>query len=164
MRPRITPLLAGLAIAALACAPTDPPAPTVDLAAEDQAVRAVSMRWLELEKARDAAGIAALFVSDGMLIREKMAPVVGQAAIQTHIAGNHAENPSAAPHWATDRVEIAASGDLAVEHGTWSETGMGADGTGSDEGKYMTLYRKVNGMWMVVTDVALSTKPETAGS
>jgi uncharacterized protein (TIGR02246 family) len=120
------------------------------------------MRWLELARAKDAAGIAALFAEDGRLLRENAPPVMGPAAIQASEQQDITESPNAVPNWTTERVEVAASGDLAVEHGTYSITGLGADGSGSDEGAYVTVFRKVNGTWMIVTDASVSTRPAEA--
>jgi uncharacterized protein (TIGR02246 family) len=130
------------------------------MAAEEQAVRAISMQWLEYQNAKNIAGIAALFAEDGTLIREHEEPVVGQAAIEAHMTRNQTENPGRMSSWATDRVEVAASADLAAEYGTWSETGLGPNGTEEDHGRYVTIYRKVNGAWKVAADASLSTKPE----
>ena len=166
MRRSIFALTTGLAFAALACTSVESPPvePAVDLAAEEQAIRALSMRWLELEQARNAAGIAALFAEDGMLVRGEEQPVEGIGAIEASLAEDHAEDPTAVTTWSTDRVEVAAAGDLAVEHGTWSATGLGADGSGTDQGKYVTVYRKVNGTWKVVTDVSVSTQAAGAAT
>lgn len=78
-----------------ACAATT--APRIDTAAEEQAVRAVSMGLLELVKAKDAAGIAALFAEDGIWYREHGDPLVGPTAIQAYFAdiGNSTQ-PAAA--------------------------------------------------------------------
>ena len=62
------------------------------------------------------------------------------------------------------RVEVAASGDLAVEYGTWSETGLGPNGTEEDHGRYVTVFLKVNGAWKIAADASLSTKPEVAAN
>lgn len=130
-----------------------------DLAQEEQAIRAISLNWLELDKARDAAAQAGLFDQDSVVIRANQEPAVGQAAIQEAFAQNYEQNPSSVPDWSTDRVEIAASGDLAVEYGSWSFSNSGPDGTGSDHGKYVTVYRKVGGAWKVASDTSVSTKP-----
>jgi uncharacterized protein (TIGR02246 family) len=118
------------------------------------------MEWLALEKTRNAAGIAALFAEEGTIFRENQDPKVGAAAIETHMTQEYAANPSSQVNWTTDRVEVAANGDLAVEYGTWTMTGVGPGGTEVDNGKYVTAYRKVDGTWKVVGDISVSTKPE----
>jgi ketosteroid isomerase-like protein len=62
--------------------------------------------------------------------------------------------------WSTDSVHVSAAGDMAVETGSWSTTGTGPDGSGSDAGKYLTYYRKVDGAWKVAADVSSSGPPQ----
>jgi uncharacterized protein (TIGR02246 family) len=122
------------------------------------------MQWLAFENAKDMAGIAALFTEDGSLIRENQEPVVGRAAIEADLNRTRMENPTSVANWETDRVEVAASADLAVEYGTWSETGLGPNGTEQDHGRYVTTFRKVNGAWKVAADISISTTPEPAAT
>ena len=151
-----------LALLAVGCAAESAPAPTVDVAADEQAIRDISMQWLELDRAKNAAGITALMADDGTWFREGRDPLVGAAAQQAYMTQDWAENPTGQVTWATDRVEVATSGDMAVEYGTWSITSAGPDGTGTDGGKYTTVFRKVNGQWKVSSDMSLSTKPDAA--
>lgn len=130
----------------------------VDLAAEEQAIRAISLKWLEIDKARNASGQTALFADDGTVFRENEGPYVGHSAIQNYYNHFYEKNPDYAPNWGTDHVNVAASGDLAVEYGSWRE--KNPDGTEKDHGKYITVYRKMNGVWKVAADMSLSTKPE----
>jgi ketosteroid isomerase-like protein len=132
----------------------------IDLNAEEQAVRAVSMQWLDLAKKHDISNIVLLLTDDATFYRENNEPAVGHAAIQETEEQYLESNPAFVPNWSTDRVEIASSGDLAVEWGTWSESGSGLDGTAEDHGRYVTVYRKVDGIWKVATDISVSTKPE----
>ena len=134
----------------------------IDLNTEEQAIRSISMRWLELANSQDAAGVAALFTDDGVVFTDNQEPVVGQTAIQDFRTQRQEKNPKLVFDWITDRVEIAASGDLAIEYGSWTNTGGGLSGTEEDHGKYVTVYRKVNGTWKVVSDIGISTKPEEA--
>jgi uncharacterized protein (TIGR02246 family) len=134
----------------------------VDLKAEEQAIRAISMKWLELAKNHDDAGIAALFANDGIEYNENQEPSVGPAAIQRRIIQDQKENPKEVVNWTTDRVEIATSGDMAVEYGSYTDTGSGLSGNETDQGKYVTVYRKVNGTWKVAADIGNSTKPKDA--
>lgn len=150
-------LYAAAVLLATACAAS----PQVDTAAEERAVRAVSEQWLQAEKARDAAAIAALFTEDGIVYREDREPVSGSAAIQAYMAQDFADDPQDAASWTTERVDVAASGDVAVEHGTWTSTGGKA---GPDNGWYLTLYRKVNDDWKVAADMSISTRPSTTAT
>jgi uncharacterized protein (TIGR02246 family) len=142
-----------------ACAASAPPP---DIAHEQAAVTAVSARWLELEHARDPAGIAALFTPDGVMYREHREPVAGTAAMIAYMTEQNQKNPQQQSGWTTERVDVAPSGDMATEYGSWSEAKTGADGSGHDAGRYVTSYRKVDGEWKVVSDISLSTTPAAA--
>jgi uncharacterized protein (TIGR02246 family) len=130
----------------------------VNLKTEEQAIRSISMKWLELQKSHNAAGEAALFADDGVSYDMNQEPSVGPAAIQRRIIQDQKENPKEVVNWTTDRVEIATSGDMAVEYGSYTDTGSGLSGNETDQGKYVTVYRKVNGTWKVAADVGISTK------
>jgi uncharacterized protein (TIGR02246 family) len=134
----------------------------VDLKTEEKAVRSISMKWLELHKNHDAAGVAALFATDGVEYSMNKEPVVGPAAIERLLIQDQKENPKEVVNWTTDRVEVSASGDLAVEYGSYTDTGSGLNGKETDQGKYITVYRKVNGTWKVTADIGNSTKPKEA--
>lgn len=126
-------------------------APRVDVAAEEEAVRAISARWLEFSKARDAAGVAALFAEDGAVYWTNRPPTSGPEAIEAFMRRQFAENPSGGGSFAPDRVDVAASGDLAVEQGVYDSP--------TDAGRYLTVYRKVGGEWKVAADMSLSARP-----
>ena len=50
-------------------------------------------------------------------------------------------------------IVIAASGDLAVEEGTWVTTIPAASGASfTDNGKYLVAWKKVNGTWLAQFD------------
>ena len=133
----------------------------VNLQTEEQAVRALSKHWAELFRNIDPTGEASLFLENGVVYREKQEPVVGQKAIRDLFDSDHKEqNPKQISNWITDRVEVSESGELAIEYGDWSYTGGDISGTKEDHGKYISVYKKVNGKWKISTDMSLSTKPE----
>lgn len=129
-----------------------------DLKADEQAVRDISKKWLELEKKNDMAGIAALFSSDGASYRSGYDVAVGPDAIKKQLAKMKEQNPKEEADFSTDKVEVAASGDMAVEYGKYSVKNAGPAGKDTDQGKYVTVYRKINGAWKVVADISSSTK------
>ena len=53
--------------------------------------------------------------------------------------------------WGGDRIDVAASGDLAVEHGSWQSS--------TDSGRYLTVYRKIGSDWKVGADMSVETAP-----
>jgi uncharacterized protein (TIGR02246 family) len=136
--------------------------PKADLKAEEQAVRALSKSWLDLTRKHQYDACAALFADDGVSYGMNHEPYVGPAEIKKHFAEQDTKSPKADVNWNTERVEVATSGDLAVEYGKYNVKGLGPNGTDSDEGKYVTIYRKVGGAWKVAADIGTSTKPAPA--
>ena len=128
----------------------------VDTAADEQAIRAISAQWFELAKQKDAASIANLFADDGRLVWPGQDPIEGRDAVWDFMANNFSASPMQSLDWSTDRVVVAASGDLAVVYGTYSDENLGLDGTGEDRGSYVTVYRKIDTTWRIATDVSAS--------
>jgi uncharacterized protein (TIGR02246 family) len=133
--------------------------PKADLKSEEQAIRALSKNWMELTRKHEYAACAALFSDDGISYSMNHDPYVGPEAIKKHFAEQDAKSPKADVNWSTERVEVSSAGDMAVEYGKYNVKGLGPNGTDSDEGKYITVYRKVNGTWKVTADIGTSTKP-----
>jgi uncharacterized protein (TIGR02246 family) len=131
-----------------------------DLKADEQAIRDISKKWLEFEKKNDMAGIASLFADDGTLYRVGYETATGMDAIKKQLTKMQQENPKEEADFSTERVDVASSGDMAVEYGRYSAKNMGPDGKDSDQGKYVTIYRKINGVWKVAADLSSSTKPK----
>ena len=131
-----------------------------DKKADEQAIRDISKKWLEFEKKKDMAGIAALFADDGTLYRSGYETAVGKDAIKNQLTKMQQLNPKEEGDFSTDRVDVASSGDMAVEYGKYTVKNTGPEGKDSDQGKYVTVYRKVNGVWKVAADISSSTKPK----
>ena len=161
-------LLALLATSPLAaCSPqAPPPLPEAvarpDLAAEDKAIRDADARWLKAAQARDAAGEAAAFASDGVAYREHVEPMIGPAAFQAFTTKFRTDNPKSSTTWSTDTIRIAESGDIAVQTGQYHLTGLGPNGDREDKGRFVTVWKKVNGDWKVAHDISSTTMPEPA--
>ena len=132
----------------------------IDSKSDEQAIRSLSMKWLDLTRKHDVAACASLFADDGIEYSTNKEPSVGPAAIAKEFTKTQEKNPKEEVNWSTERVELAASGDLAVEYGKYDVKALGKNGTKSDQGKYVTVYRKVNGTWKIAADIGASTKPE----
>lgn len=148
-------LSAGLVVALAACAPPADQAPAVDLAAEAAAVEAVSMQWLEAAQARDLDAATALFADDAVFFERGEGSTVGLAAIRADIEEGWAANPDFDLSWSTTSVNVASAGDMAWERGSWTYDPDGAGEAGSMTGEYVTIYKKVDGVWKVASDIGV---------
>jgi ketosteroid isomerase-like protein len=144
-----------LVVAALAALAACAKQPTTDVAAEEQAIRDASAAWMKAVQARDWAAAAANFAPDGMSFPEHKEPIVGPAAAQAAAEAEWAGMPNASLSWTTDKVVVAASGDLALEMGSWSMTNEGKE----EKGKYVTVWQKVTGAWKAAADIGVNTMP-----
>ncbi len=151
--------VAAAGVMALAACAQPESAPAVDLAAEEQAVRDASMAWMEAIQAGDLAAAAANFAADGIAYSEHEDPLIGPAAIQAASEARWEETPNRTVSWSIDRVIVAASGDLAVELGSYTSSNEGEE----DTGKYVTAWRKIDGAWKAAADIGVSTVPEGEG-
>ena len=150
-----------LVLLVAACSqPAPSPAPGPDLAAEEMAIRAADARWLQAAQARDAAGEGAMLASDGVAYREHVDPLVGPAAFQAYLEKLHVDNPKQNSTWTTDSIHVADSGNLAIQTGQYHVTGIGPRGDREDRGRFVTVWKKVNGEWKVAHDIGSTTMPE----
>ena len=61
--------------------------------------------------------------------------------------------------FATTDVQVASSGDLAYERGTYKFVTNGPKGHTEDVGKYVTVWKRIGGQWKVLADMNASDQP-----
>lgn len=142
-------------------APPEAAAPA-DAAAEEQAIRAQVARWHDLIKAKDAAAIAQLYVEDGAFMPPNAPIAKGRAAIEQNWGGMIA-TPGFELAISPEQIVVASSGDLAMDRGTYRLT-VAPDGKEQvDTGKYVVVWRKVDGEWKAAADIINSDLPAGGG-
>ncbi|QPD00513.1 SgcJ/EcaC family oxidoreductase [Qipengyuania soli] len=133
-----------------------------DTAAEEQAIRAQVARWHDLIKAKDAAAIAQLYVEDGAFMPANAPIAKGRAAIEQNWAGLIA-TPGFDLAISPEQIVVSSSGDLAMDRGTYRLT-VAPDGKEQVEiGKYVVVWRKVEGEWKAAADIINSDLPPGGG-
>ena len=142
---------AALAVTGFACEK----APTVDVAAEESAIRAATARFNENLAAKNDSLLAAAYAADAVLLPPNEAPVTGTSAIRAYWAQMWPMNASLVLTPAA--VEIAQAGDMATETGTW--TFSSTSPVMADNGKYLVVWTKENGEWRIAHDMWSSNNP-----
>jgi uncharacterized protein (TIGR02246 family) len=134
----------------------------LDTGADEQAIRGQVDHWLQLVKAKDAAGIAALYAEDGAVMPPNGPIGKGHAAIQQTWASMMG-TPGFDLTFVPEQIIVSSSGDMALDRGTY-KLAVAPNGTAqTDSGKYVVVWRKVDGEWKAAADIFNSDLPASGG-
>ena len=134
----------------------------VDTSADEQAIRGHVDRWLQLVKAKDAGGIAALYAEDGAVMPPNAPIGKGRAAVQQTWA-SMMQTPGFDLTFVPEQIIVSSGGDMALDRGTY-RLAVAPDGSAqTDTGKYVVVWRKIGSEWKVAADIFNSDLP-TSGS
>ena len=128
-----------VAIVAIGCSD----APETDL----DGLRAMEAEWQAGFDARDAAAIAAVYADDGAVLPPNGTTVSGRAAVERFWV----DFMSGGIAGGINDIEVYASGDLGYKVGTYVITDPG--GKTIDVGKYVEIWRHVDGKWQLSHDI-----------
>jgi uncharacterized protein (TIGR02246 family) len=163
---RKTAMIAGAAALALslaACEKYDNKSATADPGAIKKAIKADEAKWNQEVNAKDTEGLAGHYADDAFFVAPGMAPAEGSTAIRQFYA-NASTDPALDVEVASDKVDVAASGDLAYSRGHFTEkyTDKKTGKVMSDKGSYLSVYKKQpDGSWKMVEDFA-AVDPDSA--
>jgi uncharacterized protein (TIGR02246 family) len=151
-RAAVLPCLGALLLVGCGLSRSDSP---VDTARIVDAIKADEVHWNADYKSGDPARVASHYASDAVAMYPGSPAAVGVTAIQ-----KANEQGLADPHYAltfqSDRVDVAASGDLAVARGAYQETTTDPK-TGQpviETGSRVTVYKPdASGVWKAVWDI-----------
>ena len=152
------------AAAAIAALSGCQPAPSkVDTSALEGQLKQNEAKWTQAYAQHDAAALAGAYADDAALANPGAQLVEGIDAIRKETAA-FAADPNLRVEFASDRIQVAASGDLAYTRGHYTMT-MSDPATkqpATTSGSYLTVWRKQqDGAWKAVEDF-VTPGPETA--
>jgi len=116
-------------------------------------LKAMQEVWQSAFDARDVAALAAIYAEDGELMPPNSGTMIGRVAIEAFWADFQAGGIGAE---AKD-TEVYAHGDVGYEVGTYTITDAG--GATIDEGKYVEIWRQVDGKWQIYRGIWNSNLP-----
>jgi uncharacterized protein (TIGR02246 family) len=137
------------------CAPAAPP--PVDTAADEAALKAMTVAWLEAYNAGDVEKIVAMYAEDGVLMPPHAAVATGPAAIRAFLTADTAAAKAAGVKLVPGTATAGIVGDTGWESGTFTITD--ASGATVDSGSYLSVARRSNGGWRYVRDMYNSDRP-----
>jgi uncharacterized protein (TIGR02246 family) len=160
MRAIIALLAAGILLAGCAAKQSGD---TVDVAAEQQAIKDRSAAWMQAVQAKDAGTVAGSFYSKDAIVAYDGSISRGRDAIKVGLENDFASSPETTISWTSDAVNVASSGDLAYETGTITRDPDGAGPQPAATGAFVTVWRKIEGEWYAVADAGTeNTAPAAA--
>ena len=153
----LTPILSVLLLLT-ACATST----SSDCAANRQAVDRQIQAWQAAVAARDAERLASLYADNAVVMYPSIPRVEGRAAIrklwsQFFEAVDVTISPTS--------VDFSEACDTAVELGTYQVRSRGDTSPMVDSGKYVFIWKRIDGQWLGVVDITSSDRrPAPASS
>ncbi len=153
-------MVLAMSVAALAAC-TKSMAPAADTAADKTAIDAVEAAWYKAYNAGDGAAVTVLYAEDGVLNAPGTPALRGKASIGEFYAKDAAAFATAGLSEGDGPTsEVGVSGDLAWRWGTYKV--VGKSGATVDTGKYITVFQRKDGKWMIFRDTWNSDAPAAA--
>jgi len=143
------------AVGLLGCQQQTVPTPPPDTrAADEAAVRAASAEWAKVAAAKDLENTLSYYAEDASMFPPNLPVVTGPEARRKMWSTLFSPAELVFPNAAT-KVEVAKSGDLAYEIGTFEESFKDAKGTPVKlVGKYVVVWKKQpGGQWKAIVDI-----------
>ncbi len=151
--PKTLVLLLALSAVVAGCSQTE----VVDVEAESAAIRELGRQWRDAVTANDFDAILSFYAETAMEMPANSPIAYGHQAIRAwYESWLTAEVINI---WTTEVIEVAASGDLAYERGTYNFSMDTPDGPIKDVGKYVLIWKKIDGKWKAVADISNSDLP-----
>ncbi len=118
------------------------------------AIMAANEKFMAAFKMGDAAAIANLYTENGQLLPSNADFLTGREAVQ---AVWQSIMDMGAKELKLDIVELEGHGDTAIEISTY--TLYDESGQEFDKGKYIVIWKQLNGQWQLHRDIFNSSKP-----
>lgn len=117
------------------------------------AIRKADQDWLRVFAAKDLTKSVDFVIAGGSVLAPNAPIATGHDAISKSFAGFFAL-PDLKIEWRPNKVEVARSGEMGYSTGAYHMTFKDPSGkTIEDRGKYVTVWKKQRGRWLVAYDI-----------
>lgn len=137
-----------------ACSNEKPAPPPDTRAADEAAIRANVVAWSQASQAKDVNKALSFYADDAIQMPDRAELIKGKENMRKDWEQMLAM-PGPGLSFATTGVEVARSGDIAYEYGTYDFATKDKKGQIHDEkGKYLVAWKKqADGSWKVAVDI-----------
>jgi len=131
------------------------------MSVESNAIRNIIEQWANAVKSKDVSQIVNFFSQDGVSMSDDIPISVGQKAIMTQTKNWFSDTTIMFDTYSTtvDTVEISVSGEIAFNRGTDRYIKKTPNGPVEVIGKWINIWKKVDGRWQCVVEMWNSDKP-----
>lgn len=127
--------------------------PTFDLAMAKQEIIDANKVFMERFNAGDSTGVANLYATDGKIMMNGAPAIVGRAQIQSTLHGLIGSGVSRVD---LTTIDVWGTEDMVTEEG---ELALYAGDQQVDQGKYLVLWKNIDGKWHLFRDCFNSNMP-----
>ncbi len=123
-----------------------------DMRAEQKKIEELGNLWVAAVARKDVKAIANLYATDGVFLPQNGPMTVGREAIGKAWAGL-LQLPGVTLTFKPTRIDVTKSGDMAADIGTYKLSFDTKQGRVRDLGKYVVVWKKVDGEWKALADI-----------
>jgi uncharacterized protein (TIGR02246 family) len=130
--------------------------PAFNSARAIDAIRAGEVQWNLDWKSGDAGKVTAHYAPEALVMNPGAAPAKGVEAIRAGVQ-QAMDDPGFSLSFNSDKVDVAASGDLAVSRGSYklTLTDPTSKAAQTSAGTFVTVYKpQADGSWKAIWDIA----------
>ncbi len=121
----------------------------VNIQADKQEIEKMLKRTMAAENRHDVEAMLAEMIDEPLLHLCGLPPVQGRDAMRQLYGGFFETFVSTV--FAPQQIFVSESGEMAWDSGGYVNTLKGPDGPVKEEGKYLGVYHKVDGVWKAAT-------------
>ena len=126
---------------------------------DEATLRKLDDEWSKAAGSRDVEKMMSYYSDDAVVMLPNIPTLTGKEPIRS-LWKSMLESPSFSGGWKATKVEVARSGDLAYVSGDYEFTENDDSGKPiTDKGKYLEVWKKVDGSWKCVADMFNSDLP-----
>jgi uncharacterized protein (TIGR02246 family) len=140
-------VVAATALTACAAPAAPPPA---DTAADEAALKAMTVAWLDAYNAGDVEKIVAMYREDAVLMPPHAPVANGHSGIRAFLTADAAAAKAAGVKLVPGASASGVAGDTGWDSGSYTITD--ASGAVVDGGSYLSVSRKSDGKWLMIRD------------